>query len=40
MKLNRKNQNDEKGGLRAGVLMWLIGIPLPLILLFYLLRGC
>lgn len=30
----------EKGGLRGGLLMWLIGIPLPLILLFYMLRGC
>jgi len=31
---------DPKGGLRVSVLLWLIGVPIPLILLFSLLRGC
>lgn len=33
-------RKDEKGGLRGGILLWLIGVPLPIILLFSLLRGC
>jgi hypothetical protein len=31
---------NSKGGLRGGIFLWLIGVPLPLILLFSLLRGC
>ena len=28
------------GKARYGILLWLLGIPLPLILLFYLFKGC
>ena len=35
-----KNVNDESGKIRTGILLWLIGIPLPVILLFYLFKGC
>jgi hypothetical protein len=28
------------GKVRTGVLLWALGVPLPLILLFVLLRGC
>ncbi len=38
--MTNHEQSREKGGLRGGLLLWLIGVPLPLILLFYLLRGC
>ncbi len=30
---------NQKGGLRGGLLMWLIGVPIPVILLFSLLGG-
>ena len=30
----------ESGKARTGILLWLIGVPLPLILLFYLFKGC
>ena len=37
MKLNEKIQ--EKGA--AGyILLWLLGVPIPVLLLFFLLRGC
>lgn len=32
--------NNQKGGARTGILLWLLGVPLPFILLFYLIRGC
>lgn len=35
-----KNFKDEKGGLRGPVLLWLIGVPVPVILLIMLFRGC
>jgi len=28
------------GKARTALLLWLLGVPLPLILLFYALRGC
>lgn len=28
------------GKVRHGVLLWLLGVPIPLILLFFLIRGC
>ena len=34
-----KNQIKQAGA--AGyILMWLLGIPIPVLLLFFLLRGC
>jgi hypothetical protein len=30
----------EAGKVRMGILMWALGIPLPIILLFLLFRGC
>ena len=35
-----KSKDMQKGGIGWGVLGWLIGIPLPIILLIYLLKGC
>ena len=28
------------GKARAAILLWLLGVPLPLILLYFLFRGC
>ena len=40
MKNKIKNLVNQKGGLRGGLLLWLIGVPIPVILLISLLRGC
>jgi hypothetical protein len=34
------NSDPEAGKLRGGILMWLLGVPIPIILLIYLFRGC
>ena len=34
-----KMLKDEKGAI-GWILLWLIGIPVPLLLLFFVLRGC
>jgi hypothetical protein len=44
MKVNKKGGVNtmlinEKGKV-GWVLLWLLGIPLPILLVFYLLRGC
>jgi hypothetical protein len=31
---------NEKGSIGAGVLLWLLGVPLPVILLISMLRSC
>ncbi len=31
---------DRRGSVSGGVLLWLLGVPLPLILLISLLRSC
>lgn len=31
---------QQKGGAGWGILAWLVGVPLPLILIAYLLKGC
>jgi hypothetical protein len=35
-----KTLHSQKGSLKTGLGLWLIGIPLPLIMLFFLFRGC
>ena len=38
---DQSDQNDpESGKVKAGILMWALGVPIPFILLFLLLRGC
>jgi hypothetical protein len=32
-------RKDEKGAM-GYMLLWLLGIPIPILLLFFLLRGC
>jgi hypothetical protein len=31
---------ERLGRLRGALLLWLVGVPLPLILLYYLFKGC
>jgi hypothetical protein len=33
-------RNTQKGGAGWGILAWLVGVPLPFILAFYLLKSC
>jgi len=33
-------KNQQRGGVGWGVLAWIVGVPLPLILGFYLLKSC
>lgn len=35
-----KNIKNEKGSVGNGVLLWLIGVPLPVILLLSMLKHC
>jgi len=28
------------GKVRTGILLWALGVPIPLLLLFFLIRGC
>ena len=30
----------ESGAAKWGILLWLLGVPLPIILIIYLIRGC
>lgn len=32
--------NGEKGAAKAGILLWLLGVPIPVILLILLFKGC
>ncbi len=32
--------NNEKGSVSNGILLWMIGVPLPVILLFSLFKHC
>ncbi len=33
-------QKIEEAGASGYILLWLLGVPIPLLLLFFLLRGC
>ncbi|HEY6205015.1 MAG TPA: hypothetical protein VIW21_02505 [Chthoniobacterales bacterium] len=37
--LSGENKSDETGA-TGWILLWLIGIPIPILLIFFLLRGC
>ena len=39
-KMNVDAMKSERGSVGANVLLWLLGVPLPLILLVSLLRSC
>jgi hypothetical protein len=33
-------QNNEKGRVKVPILLWALGVPLPIVLLVLLFRGC
>ncbi|MCR4292158.1 MAG: hypothetical protein NUV76_04685 [Candidatus Kuenenia sp.] len=35
-----KRLKDEQGKVRWMILLWALGIPIPIILIIFLLRGC
>lgn len=35
-----KKLRNRQGGLTADLILWLLGVPLPIIILISLLRGC
>lgn len=30
------NRKEEKGGIGKGILLWLVGVPIPVIILLYM----
>jgi hypothetical protein len=38
-KMKIANRKDEKGGM-GYILLWLLGVPIPVLLIIFLLRGC
>lgn len=35
------NEDPSKAGkMRPGILLWALGVPIPVLLLIYLLKGC
>lgn len=40
MKRLVRKLKEEKGRFGADILLWLIGVPLPFVILFSVLRGC
>lgn len=33
-------KNHERGGIRGALWLWLLGVPIPIIILISLVRGC
>lgn len=40
MKTLKRLLKNKNGGLGADAVLWLLGVPLPIIILISLLRGC
>ncbi|WP_281181244.1 hypothetical protein [Oligoflexus tunisiensis] len=40
MKIFRPFSNNLSEGKVGWVILWLLGVPLPILILFYVLRGC
>jgi len=38
--LMKIKENESREGAMGYMLLWLLGIPIPVLLLFFLLRGC
>jgi hypothetical protein len=34
------NSNDRRSGRVGWIALWLLGVPIPLLLVLYVLRGC
>ena len=39
-RIDQARHRHREGKLAGGILLWLLGIPLPIILLIFLIRGC
>ena len=40
MKLLISNQRREAGEIKWAILLWAVGVPLPIVLIVFLVRGC
>lgn len=41
LNLNRStNSSHRPGKVKMGILLWALGVPVPFLLLFFLIRGC
>jgi hypothetical protein len=38
--MNIEKLRSERGGIGGGVLLWLLGVPLPVILLISIMKSC
>jgi hypothetical protein len=38
--MNKPKIDNERGSVAGGALLWLLGVPLPLILLISVIRSC
>lgn len=34
------DSSTKTGKVKTGILLWALGVPIPFVLLFFLLRGC
>lgn len=39
MKINTPHNDNERGAL-GWILLWVLGIPIPILIIFFLIRGC
>lgn len=40
MKTNSTGSGPREGKVKMGILLWALGVPIPFVLLFLLIRGC
>jgi hypothetical protein len=40
MKTSNRKPREKQGGKIGYILLWLLGVPIPILLLFFLIRGC
>ena len=38
--MNQQNDNKTEQGKAGWIILWLLGVPLPILLILFLLRGC
>lgn len=38
--MTTETKSNRSGKVRMGILLWALGVPIPLVLLFLLVRGC
>ena len=39
-RIDEARDRHREGKLAGGILLWLLGVPIPIILLIFLIRGC